>query len=114
MIGCLTFLPRLFLCILALLNAVYNRLALCVSMGLGDTTVEDLVELLLVHSFALLLGDALLKCVNLLHVLALLLMLLSLLVGLNCFVELLVLKLLPLILEALDLLLLLYKSLLDL
>ncbi len=80
---------------------------------LSLTPIEDLVEVFLID-IATAFGDLLLEAVDLLHILSLLLVLLSLLIGLDGLVELLVLEALLLLLEGLNLLLLLEQSALHL
>lgn len=96
------------------LNAVDDLLATPTVLLLASA-VEKLVELLLINiAVAVAFLDLLLELVDLLEVLAFLLMLLGLLVGLNGFMEFLVLHAGLLLLEVLHLLLLLEEARLDL
>ena len=70
-------------------------------MSLLNTAIEQLIKLFLI-SIASLLLNLLLELVNVLHILSLFLVLLTLLIGLNCLVELLIFKSLFALFKVLD------------
>lgn len=95
----------------ALLDPLNDTLLLVATLPLLMVSllalIEHAVELLFVHTLVAPAGKSLFELANLLHSLASLRMLLLLLIGLDGFVELLILELLAFLFEGLDLVLLL-------